>query len=209
MMPESTVFVVDDDEALRESLERLMESIGLPVETYSSAQSYLETFDPTRPGCLVLDIRMPGMSGLELQEKLAADHVNIPIIIMSGHGDVEKAVQAMRRGAVDFIRKPYKGRILLDRIRQALEKDAGQRRQEADRADVTARIATLTPREREVMELLVVGDPPKRIAFQLGLSRKTVDAHRAHIMIKMRVRSTVELLRLVQAYDVILRGSPA
>ena len=198
MTAEATVFVVDDDKAVRESLERLMKSVGLPVETYPSAQSFLETYDPARPGCLVLDIRMPGMSGLELQEKLARDRINIPIIIVSGHGDVEKAVRAMKGGAVDFIRKPYKGKVLLDRIQQALEMDAGQRREEAERAEVAARIASLTPREREVMKLLAAADSPKRIAFKLGLSRKTVDVHRNHIMMKMRVDSLVELVQLLE-----------
>ena len=198
MSNEATVFVVDDDEAMRKSLRRLMESVGLPVETYGNAEAFLANYDPARAGCLILDIRMPGMSGLELQEKLISDHIRIPTIIISAHGDVEKAVRAMKSGAVDFIRKPYKGKVLLTRIREALLLDARARNEEAQRADIADRIARLTPREREVMGLLVAGKPAKRIAFELGLSRKTIDVHRGHIMTKMRVDTLVELARMVQ-----------
>ncbi len=191
-----TVFVVDDDTAVRKSLQRLMESVGLPVETHGSAEEFLEGYDRTRPGCLVLDIRMPGIDGLQLQEKLVSDRINIPTIIVSGHGDVEKAVRAMKSGAVDFIRKPYKGDVLLDRIREALEQDADTRRAQAARAEVSTRINRLTPREREVMAMLVEGKSAKRIAFELGLSRKTVDVHRGHIMTKMQAESLVELVRM-------------
>jgi len=175
-----------------------MESVGLPVETYPSAQAFLDSSGPTRPGCLVLDIRMPGMSGLDLQEKLAREGLRIPVIIISARGDVEKVVRAMKSGAVDFIKKPYKGKVLLDRIRQALELDACIRREEAARADVAARMARLTAREREVMQLVVAAKSPKQIALQLGLSRKTVDVHRGHIMMKMGVESSVELVRMLQ-----------
>ncbi len=201
MMPEATVFVVDDDEALRKSLRRLMESIGQAVETYPSAEAFLDGYDPARPGCLVLDIRMPGMSGLALQEKLSKQHIRIPIIIVSGHADVEKAVRAMKTGAVDFMRKPYKANVLLERIRQALELDARIRREQLERADVAARVALLTPREHEVMGFLAAGKSPKQIAFELGLSRKTVDVHRSHIMTKMRAESLVELARMVQIHE--------
>ena len=196
MESNGTVFVVDDDTAVRKSLQRLMESAGLPVETHASAEEFLERYDQTRPGCLVLDIRMPGIDGLQLQEKLVADRINIPTIIVSGHGDVEKAVRAMKSGAVDFIRKPYKGDVLLERIREALEQDADARRVQAARAEVSTRINRLTPREREVMAMLVEGKSAKRIAFELGLSRKTVDVHRGHIMTKMQAESLVELVRM-------------
>jgi two-component system response regulator FixJ len=197
-MPEATVFVVDDDQALRESLRRLMQSVALPVETYADAQTFRARYDPSRPGCLILDIRMPGMSGLELQEKLINERIRIPVIIMSAHGDVEKAVRAMKAGAVDFIKKPYKGKVLLERVRQALELDARIRHEEAQRANIAARVASLTPREREVMKLLAAGKSPKQIAFEFGLSRKTVDVHRGHIMLKMQAESLVELAQLVQ-----------
>ena len=203
MDPEATVYVVDDDKAVRESLQRLMESVGVVVETYPSAQAFLDGYDRARPGCLVLDIRMPGMSGLELQEKLADEGIGLPVIIISAHGNVEKAVRAMKAGAVDFIKKPYKGQLLLERIRQALELDARMRRKEEERAEVGARIARLTPREREVMHLLAAGKRPKQIAFELGLSRKTVDVHRGHIMMKMQVDSLVELARMIQTHGVL------
>jgi len=200
MHPEATVFVVDDDKAVRESLQRLMESVGLAVEAYPDAQAFLDGYNRTRPGCLLLDVRMPGMSGLELQEKLAGEGYGIPVIIISAHGNVEKAVRAMKTGAIDFIKKPYKGKLLLDRIRQALELDAQLRLEDAERAEVAARLEHLTPREHEVMSLLVAGKYPKQIASELGLSRKTVDVHRSHIMMKMQVDSLVELARLVQIH---------
>jgi len=185
-----------------------MESVGLPAETYPSAQAFLDNYKADRPGCLVLDIRMPGMSGLDLQEKLAREGLRIPVIVISAHGDVEKAVRAMKSGAVDFIKKPYKGKVLLDRIGQALELDARIRREEAARADVAARVARLTPREREVMQLVVAAKSPKQIALELGLSRKTVDVHRGHIMTKMGVESSVELVRMLQTHGEGEDGSP-
>lgn len=200
MAPEPTVFVVDDDEALRQSLTRLMESVGLPVETYPDAEAFLDNYDSARPGCLVLDIRMPGMNGLALQDKLAQGRVRMPVIIISAHGDVDKAVRAMKSGAVDFIKKPYKGELLLERIRQALELDARIRSQEAARAEVGARLALLSPREREVIEMLAAGKTPKQIAFELDLSRKTVDVHRGHIMMKMRAETLVELVEMLHVY---------
>jgi len=196
MIPEPTVFVVDDDQAMRKSLQRLMESVGLPVETHASAEAYLEHRDADRPGCLILDIRMPGMSGLELQETLVKDRIRIPVIIMSAHGDVEKAVRAMKAGAIDFIKKPYKGEDLLACIRSALDLDARLRREAASQAEAVERLSRLTPREHEVMAMLASGKPAKRIAQDLGLSRKTVDVHRGHIMAKLQVDSLIELARL-------------
>ncbi|MCP4592411.1 MAG: response regulator transcription factor [bacterium] len=190
--------MVDDDEAVRESLERLMQSVGLAVEAYPHAQAFLEGYDRSRPGCVLLDIRMPGMSGLDLQDRLLAEGMRIPVIIISAHGNVEKAVRAMKAGAVDFIKKPYKGPLLLDRIRSALAADVRTRHAEAERVDVAARMAKLTRREREVMSMLATGKAPKQIAFELGLSRKTIDVHRGHIMTKMRVDSLVELSHMVQ-----------
>ena len=209
MDAEATVFIVDDDEAVRESLGRLMESVGLASRSYPDAQAFLDDYDERRPGCLLLDIRMPGKSGLELQQQLVADGIRIPVIIISAHGDVEKAVQAMKAGAVDFIRKPYQGQILLDRIREALKLDEKVRQQERQRAEMADRVALLTPREREIMILLVAGKRPKQIAFELGLSRKTVDVHRGHIMTKMRADSLVELARMAQAGGIAQDDAPA
>jgi len=192
----ATVFVVDDDPAIRESLGWLIESVGLKVKMFATAQEFLEGYDPTLPGCLVLDIRMPGMSGLDLQNELAARKVNIPILVITGHAEVPVAVRAMKAGAFDFIEKPFSDQLLLDRIRRAIEKDAGFRRARSQRAEVAARLAQLTPREREVMDLVVAGKANKVIASELGLSPKTVEVHRAHVMKKMQVGSLADLVRL-------------
>lgn len=196
MSSKSTVFVVDDDDAVRKSLRRVMEAAGFSVETFSSAEAFLDSHDPTKPGCLLLDIKMPGMSGLELQEKLASNGFRIPVIIVSAHHDVETTVRAMKTGAVDFLRKPYEGRVLRERVRHALDLDVEIRREDAKRARVAARIAVLTPRERQVMDLLVDGKAPKQIARELNVSRKTVDVHRGHIMLKVRADSLVDLVRM-------------
>lgn len=193
---EATVFVVDDDDALRKSLRRMLKSVDLPVETYPNAQAFLEAYDPARPGCLVLDVKMPGLSGLELQEELARLDRRIPVIMISAHGDVEMTVRAMKRGAVDFLKKPYRGKVLLERVRQALALDGRLRVEEAERARAAARLDVLTPREREVMALLVAGKAPKQIAFDLGLSRRTIDVYRGHIMMKLQVDSVVDLVQL-------------
>ncbi len=200
MNTEGTVFIVDDNKDFRESLCALMESAGLAAETYINAQDFLDNYDTTDSGCLLLDIRMPGMNGLELQVKLIKDGIQIPVIIISAHGNVEKAVRAMKTGAVDFIRKPYEAELLLDRIWQALQLDADRRKEHAGRAEVAERFALLTPREFEVMQLLVVGKAPKEIAYALGLSRKTVDVHRSHIMMKLKTDSLVDLVRMAQTY---------
>ena len=173
-----------------------MQSVGLPVETFPNAEAFLSECDARRPGCLLLDIRMPGMSGLELQERLSAEEIRMPVIVISAYGDVEKVVRAMKSGAVDFVKKPYKGNLLLARTREALELDARIRREAAARAEITNRLRRLTPREREVLSLLVTGKPAKQIAFELGLSRKTVDVHRSHVMAKMQVDSVVELVAI-------------
>jgi len=191
-----TVFIVDDDEAVRKALRLLIKSAGYGVETYGSAQEFLDAYDPTRLGCLVLDVRMPGMSGPELQERLSAQRIRVPVIIITGHGDVPMAVRAVKRGAIDFIQKPFDDRVLLERIEQAIELDARRQQQQLERARLEARMGRLTPREREVMDLLVTGKGNKEIAFELGLSRKTVDIHRAHIMMKLDLDSLADLLRI-------------
>jgi len=195
MTQESTVFVVDDDEAVRKALKLLLESAGLRVQVFASADEFLAGHDPKRPGCLVLDIRMPGMSGLTLQDQLIARRISIPVIMITGHGDVAMAVGAVKKGAIDFLQKPFDDQTLLDRVQQALEIDAEQRREIARKAEFESRLARLTPREREVLDLLIVGKGNKEIALELGLSRKTVDIHRAHVMMKFGVDSLLEIAR--------------
>lgn len=192
-----TVFVVDDDEAMRNSLKWLLESEGCTVETFASASQFLDDYYPGRAGCLLLDVRMPGMSGLELQEYLHGEQIRIPVIIITGHGDVPMAVRAMKAGALDFIEKPFDDEKLLAGIRRALETDLERRTQQATRADLAIRMAQLTPREREVMLMVTDGKSNKEIAGELGVSAKTVEAHRARVMEKMEARSLAELVRMV------------
>ncbi len=196
MPSDSIVFVVDDDAAVCDSLRFLIESVGLQVRTFSSADEFLAAYTPDQPGCLVLDIRMPGMSGLELQEQLAKRGYTLPVIIITAHGDVPSAVRAMHAGAVDFMSKPFNDQSLLDRVHQALAKDARTRRDEAVRAAIAAKVALLTPREREVMDLVVSGMSNKGIAAQLQLSAKTVETHRARVMEKMEAGSVAELVHM-------------
>lgn len=194
---EPTIFVVDDEADIRDSLRLLMRSVGLKTETFASAQEFLGAYDPSRPGCLILDVRMPGMSGPELQEKLRKNEINIPIIIITGHGDVPTAVRTMKAGAIDVIEKPFSDQLLLDRVQQALERDATDRKERAERERIAARLARLTPREREVMEGIVDGKLNKVIAADLGLSTRTVEIHRSRIMEKMQVRSVSNLVQMV------------
>lgn len=192
-----TVFIVDDDEPVRDSLKMLMRSVGLNAETFSGAAEFLEAYDPDRPGCLVLDIRMPGMSGMELQEKLNEIHAILPIIFITGHGDVPMAVKAIQYGAADFIQKPFRDQDLLDRINKAIEQDASNRAQLLETRDIEERLSNLTPREKEVLELIVDGRPNKVIAADLEVSQRTVEIHRARVMDKMRASSLAHLVRMV------------
>ena len=193
----ASVFVVDDDDAVRTSLKLLLKSVGQPAEAYASAQEFLDAFDPDRPGCLVLDIRMPGMSGLELQGKLNEMHAMTPIVFITGHGDVPMAVEAMQNGAVDFIQKPFRDQDLLDRINQALEKDKENRAGLLARDEIRRRIDTLTPREREVLDLVTQGKANKVVAGDLNVSQRTVEIHRARVMEKMGASSLAHLVRMV------------
>ena len=197
----ATVFVVDDDEAVRASLKLLLKTLGLPAQTYASAQEFLATFDERRGGCLVLDIRMPGMSGLELQEELNTRGAMMPIIFITGHGDVPMAVEAMQRGAMDFLQKPFRDQDLLDRISEALAKDRAGRELLGNRERIHARIVGLTPREREVMALVTQGKANKVIAADLDLSQRTVEIHRAHVMEKMGENSLAHLVRMAIEMD--------
>jgi FixJ family two-component response regulator len=188
---------VDADAAVRDALKLLLRSVGQAVETFGSAQEFLDAYSEDRPGCLVLDIRMPGMSGLELQQKLNEKHSILPIIFISGHGDVPMAVEAMQAGAVDFIQKPFRDQDLIDRINQALEKDSANRAALGERNDIRRRLETLTPREREVLDLVVHGKANKVIAGDLKLSQRTVEIHRARVMEKMQASSLAHLVRMV------------
>jgi two-component system, LuxR family, response regulator FixJ len=192
-----TVFVVDDDEAVRGSLKLLLKSLGLSAETYATAQEFLAAFDSRRAGCLVLDIRMPGMSGLELQEELNGRNAMLPIIFITGHGDVPMAVEAMQRGAMDFLQKPFRDQDLIDRINKALEKDRAGRELLGNRERLRALIDELTPREQQVLQLVTQGKANKVIAADLGLSQRTVEIHRAHVMEKMGANSLAHLVRMV------------
>lgn len=194
---EPTVFIVDDDSAVLKGLRLLMKSLRLNVETYLSAQEFLDSYDPARPGCLVLDVRMPGISGLELQEKLRQRNINIPVIIMTGYGEVAVAVEAMKKNAMEFLEKPISGQVLLDHIQKAIAKDARIRQEQAAQKTITSRLALLTSRERQVMDLVIAGKLNKVIARELGINQKTVEFHRSNIMKKMKVESLAELVRLV------------
>lgn len=202
---ESTVFVVDDDADLRESLGWLFESAGLRFKSYSTAQEFLTDYKPEEPGCLLLDVRMPGLSGLDLQEELRRRGVPPPIIIMTGHARVPMAVRALKGGAIDFIQKPFSDQSLLERIRQAIDLDRRTRQVRMEAAKFAALLTYLTPREREVMDLVIEGKPNKIIAADLGISPKTVEIHRGRVMEKMQVESVAELVRL----DLLCRANQA
>ncbi len=192
----STVYIVDDDPAMRDSLRWLLDSVSLEVKTFSDAKEFLDAYVPQSPGCLVLDVRMPGMSGMELQERLTSDGVSLPVIFITGHGDVPMAVRALRNGAVDFIEKPFSDQALLDRIQQAVEQHRRRIAEDRHHEDVKTRMRTLSPREREVMGLVVSGKSNKSIAADLNLSPKTVEVHRARVMEKMRAKSLPDLVTM-------------
>ena len=194
-MQEQTVFIVDDDAAVRDSIKELVESVGLQAEGYDSALAFLDAFESQRPGCLVLDVRMAEMSGLVLQERLNELEARIPIILLTGHGDVPMAVQGMRSGAVDFIQKPYREQALLDSINAALTTDAAARRSSVAMDDIEQRLSSLTGREREVLDQILSGLTGKEIARELGVSPRTVEAHRKNLLQKLGI-ATVKLLML-------------
>ena len=197
MGTEPTVFVVDDDDAIRRALGMLLQSVGLKVESYASAEGFLHDYDPSKSGCLVLDVRMPVISGLALQEMLTAQGVDIPIIFITGHGDVPTSVRAMKAHAMDFIEKPINDQDLLDKIYEAIERDAETRRQRVNTAEITTYIASLTPREQEIMRMIVDGKPSKVIAIELNISEKTVQTHRTRIMKKIGAKSVAALVKMV------------
>ncbi len=205
--PAPLVFIVDDDEAVRNSLRLLVKSVGLPAAAAKSAQEFLAGYDSDQPGCLVLDVRMPGMSGIELQQELNARGAVIPVIFITGHGDIPMAVEAMQQGAFDFLQKPFRDQDLVDRIQLALAKDRTNRDELTQRSRIRERLATLTPREREVLDLIVAGKPNKIMAADLGLSQRTVEIHRARVMEKMAASSLAQLVRMT--LDMREQASPA
>jgi FixJ family two-component response regulator len=194
----SLVFVVDDDQSVREGLSSLIRSIGLDVETYASAHEYLRRPPPQSPACLVLDVRMPGLSGLDLQRELANQGREIPIIFVTAHGDIPMTVKAMKAGAAEFLSKPFRDQDLLDAICQALARDRASMLARADLAEIRWRYQTLTQREKEVAMLVVRGLPNKQVAAKLNVSEITVKVHRRHIMVKMEAKSLPELVRIAE-----------
>ena len=194
--PDQIVLVIDDDPSMRTAIKELIEAVGLNCQTFGSGQELLEARLPDVPGCLILDVRLPGLSGLHLQKELADRGNRIPIIFITGHGDIPMSVQAMKAGAVEFLTKPFRDQDLLDAIEQATERDRAARRQRVETVELASRHSSLTAREREVMQLVVTGLLNKQIAVQLGISEKTVNVHRAQVMQKMKADSLADLVRM-------------
>lgn len=212
MSMDPIVYVVDDDQAMVESLTWIIESVGLKVKTYIRAHDFLDNYDPEQHGCLLLDVRMPGMSGPELQAKLTADQTGsstiLPIIFISGHGDVPLAVRVMKAGAVDFLTKPFNDQVLLESINKALRVDKSNREKQHESAQAEAKFALLSPREVQVLQGIVAGKQNKVVSSELKISLKTVEAHRASVMKKMGVKSVPELVKLVLNNSVVQEPTP-
>ena len=197
MNKEPIVFIIDDDDEVREAIAFLMESVGLQAETYSSAELFTDDFNPTRSGCIILDIRMKGMSGLMLQEHLSKQEIYPPIIFITGHGDVPMAVKAIKAGAIDFIQKPFNDQVLLESVYHAIEEDEKRRGKALQHAEINDKLKRLTPREREVLDLVVKGHRNKIIADELSISQSTVEVHRSRAMEKMEAKSLSDLMRMM------------
>jgi len=196
-----TVFIVDDDDGVRASLRILLKSVGIAATPLASAKEFLASYHPSQPGCLLLDIRMPGMSGLELQTELNVRGAIIPVIFITGHGDVPMAVEAMQHGAFDFLQKPFRDQDVIDRVQKALARDRENRYALKGHERIRALLKSLTPREREVLDLMARGKPNKVMATELGLSPRTVEIHRAHVMEKMAANSVAQLLRMMMEVE--------
>jgi FixJ family two-component response regulator len=194
--PVPTVLVIDDDEAVRSALRLLFRSIGLPVQVFASAQEFLPQYSLDQPGCLVVDVRMPGLSGLELQHELNLRGATIPVIFITGHGDIAMAVEAMQHGAFDFLAKPFRDQDLIDRVQRAMQQDAAHRLEFGNCARIRERLESLTPREREVLTLVTSGKANKVMAAELGVSQRTIEIHRARVMEKMQANSLAQLVRM-------------
>lgn len=200
MTDDVVVYVVDDDQAIRKSAQRLLEQVELPVRTFASADEFLSSYESDRPACLVLDVRMRGMSGIDLQKRLTADGIDVPVIIVTGHGDIPMAVEAMRRGAVDFLEKPYRAQVLLDSIHRGLQRDRIRREQRWASAAIAERFAQLTPREREVVDRVARGMTNKEIAADLGVTPQAIDARRSRAMSKLGVETVPQLVEYLLRY---------
>jgi RNA polymerase sigma factor (sigma-70 family) len=205
--PPSIVFVIDDDASVRDALRRLIRSIGLQVELFGSAREFLQQQRPDVPGCMILDIRLPGISGLDFQRRLAEAKIHIPIIFITGHGDIPMTVRAMKAGAVEFLTKPFRDQDLLDAIHHALERDTVRRQQEAELAALQERFESLTPREQEVLPRVISGLLNKQIAAEIGTTEATVKVHRSQLMRKMRAQSIAELVRMAERIGIPVRKS--
>jgi FixJ family two-component response regulator len=204
--PDPTVFVIDDDAMIREGIKSLIKSVGLRVETFASADEFMLAKRPDVPACLVLDVRMPGVSGLDLQRRLSESHISIPIIFITGHGDIPMSVRAMKEGAAEFLTKPVRGQDLLDAVQKAVAHDRDLRKGRAELADIRTRFESLTPRQTEVLKLVVAGLLNKQIADELGMSELTVKTHRAHVMEKTQAESLAHLVRMSEKLTASLRN---